>query len=199
MRDLMIRAGTAGGVLWASCLAAALLAFSCSKSEEADKTVAQSAEVTSEALKEVAPAETAAAIEVAPSAEPEADNSEGGAAEAESADDKKPVSHVQDNAEAAEKPAPEKKNTAPVGETQKAPPKSEGYTGPNPCRSKKFSFSSVKNACNKGGVAQAKELMKGFTKKGKAQGKNWKCSTCHDSTKTYTNKPNAVKELKSIF
>lgn len=73
------------------------------------------------------------------------------------------------------------------------------YTGDQPCRAKSFQFSSVKTACQKGGVPRAKELMKSMVKKAKDRGENVKCSSCHTNQKTYENKPNAVADLRKLL
>jgi hypothetical protein len=79
------------------------------------------------------------------------------------------------------------------------PPPPAGYTGPDPCRATTFKFASVRNACNQGGVKQAKSLMKGMVKRAKENGKeDMKCSSCHDNTKTYTLKDNAVADMRAL-
>ncbi len=69
----------------------------------------------------------------------------------------------------------------------------------DPCRAKSFKFGSVKSACEKGGVPQAKAMMKSLVKQGKAKDVNYKCSSCHTNQKTYENKPNAVADLRKLM
>lgn len=68
-----------------------------------------------------------------------------------------------------------------------------------PCLAKSFKFASVKSACEKGGVPRAKSLMKGWTDKAKAKGESYKCASCHDNQRTYTNKPNADADLRKLL
>jgi hypothetical protein len=107
-------------------------------------------------------------------------------------------------------PVPARQNKAPPraaspaptagGRKPPTPPaggdKSKLYTGDKPCRSTDFHFASVRKVCEEQGQRGAKAMMKSLVKKAKAQGTSFKCSTCHDSTKTYTNKPDAVKKLR---
>ena len=87
---------------------------------------------------------------------------------------------------------------APKAEEAKKPA-APAFTG-TPCRQKAFKFSAVRSACQKGGVKQAKSLMKYWTKKAKEKtGKRYKCSACHSSTKTYVNKPNAASDLNAML
>jgi hypothetical protein len=84
--------------------------------------------------------------------------------------------------------------TAAQGGTEAPSPSIE-----KPCLAKSFEFSAVKSACEKGGVPKAKALMKGWTKKAKDKGEEYKCTTCHDNQRTYTNKPNATSELRKLL
>lgn len=69
---------------------------------------------------------------------------------------------------------------------------------PKPC-SGKAKMAQVKKACEKGGIPEAKKLMKGWTKKMKADDGKTNCKSCHTELKTYENKPNAVKDLKAFL
>lgn len=68
-----------------------------------------------------------------------------------------------------------------------------------PCLAKSFEFSSVKAACEKGGVPKAKALMKTWTKKAKEKGEDYKCTSCHDNQRTYSNTPNAATDLRKLL
>jgi hypothetical protein len=68
-----------------------------------------------------------------------------------------------------------------------------------PCVGKKFDFPKVKAACEKGGQAEAKKIMKAAVKKMKADGKDVNCKSCHTELKQYKNKDNAVKDLKGYL
>jgi hypothetical protein len=176
-------------MLLASVLTSGVFA-ACSKETKTD--------TESEPVAESAAEEATAAPESEPekAAEPEAaadDKGAGGAAATASAAAAQSSSAEKSEKEAAKPPS--------AGGTPKPPPAKEepkGYTGDKPCRSKDFKFSSVRNACNKGGVDQAKSLMKGMVKRAKDDGKSIKCSSCHDSTKTYTLKPNAVEDMRAL-
>ena len=63
----------------------------------------------------------------------------------------------------------------------------------------KYEFSQVKAACESGGAKAVKKLMKDTVKKAKADGKKWKCSTCHVDQKKYENKPGAVDKLREYL
>jgi hypothetical protein len=100
---------------------------------------------------------------------------------------------------ADEKSPPQKKAPPPPASPAPAEPeKPAGYTGPDPCRATSFKFAAVRKACNEGGVKKAKSLMKGIVKRAKDDGKEVKCSSCHDDTKTYTQKPNAVEDMRAL-
>lgn len=60
----------------------------------------------------------------------------------------------------------------------------------------KLKLSQVKAACDAGGQKAVKKLMREAVKKAKADGKKWKCTECHTSTKTYDLKPGAADKLK---
>lgn len=71
--------------------------------------------------------------------------------------------------------------------------------GDEACTTKKFHYPAVKKACNDGGRKAAKELMKGAVKKAKAAGKDVKCTSCHEDTKEFKLKDNAVDDLKPFI
>lgn len=64
------------------------------------------------------------------------------------------------------------------------------------CTTKKFHYPAVEKACKDGGRKAAKEVMKGAVKKAKAAGKDVKCTSCHEDTKEFKLKSNAVDDLK---
>ena len=70
--------------------------------------------------------------------------------------------------------------------------------GGDDCTTKKFAFKAVEKACKSGGRKAAKDLMKAAVKKAKADGKDMKCKTCHEDTKTFELKDakEAVENLK---
>lgn len=68
-----------------------------------------------------------------------------------------------------------------------------------PCLATSFKFGAVKSACAKGGVPSAKSLMKTWTNKAKEKGATYKCATCHDNQRTYTNKANADADLRKLL
>lgn len=71
--------------------------------------------------------------------------------------------------------------------------------GDEACTTKKFHYPAVKKACSEGGRKAAKELMKGAVKKAKAAGKDVKCTSCHEDTKEFKLKDNAVEDLKPFI
>lgn len=64
------------------------------------------------------------------------------------------------------------------------------------CTTTKFNYPAVKKACAEGGRAAAKKLMKAAVGKAKAAGNDVKCTSCHEDTKEFKLKDNAVKDLK---
>lgn len=156
---------------------AGVLGVACEKKVEPEPTdVAASAEVKAE------PTSAATAQEKA--AEPEAEEAVSAAPTASA------------SAPAAESSAAAKAPPGDAPKTEKpAPP---AYSGPNPCKATSFKFASVRSACNRGGVPEAKSMMKGIVKKAKDKGEDIKCSSCHDDTKTYTLKPNAVADMRKL-
>lgn len=64
------------------------------------------------------------------------------------------------------------------------------------CTTTKFHYPAVEKACKDGGRKAAKEVMKGAVKKAKAAGNDVKCTSCHEDTKDFKLKDNAVKDLK---
>jgi len=71
--------------------------------------------------------------------------------------------------------------------------------GDEACTTKKFNYPAVEKACKEGGRKAAKELMKGAVKKAKAAGKDVKCTSCHEDTKAFKLKDNAVDDLKPFI
>lgn len=67
------------------------------------------------------------------------------------------------------------------------------------CTAKKFHYPAVEKACKDGGRKAAKEIMKAAVKKAKAAGKDVKCTSCHEDTKAYVLKDNAVDDLKPLL
>ena len=66
-----------------------------------------------------------------------------------------------------------------------------------PCQTKKFHYPKVEAACKEGGRKAAKKVMMGVVKKAKDAGeKDTKCTSCHEDTKSYKLKSNAVDDLK---
>lgn len=101
------------------------------------------------------------------------------------------------NAEAKPKPTEPPKDTIP--EAPKEPPAEPAPAIEKPCLAQSFNFPAVKKACEKGGVPKAKALMKSWTNKGKEKGEEYKCATCHDNQRTYTNKSNADDDLRKLL
>lgn len=96
---------------------------------------------------------------------------------------------------AAPNPAQEPAPAAAPAAAEEAP-----ATGiEKPCLADSFKFSAVKAACAKGGVPKAKSLMKAWTNKAKEKGETYKCATCHDNQRTYTNKSNADADLRKLL
>lgn len=133
-----------------------------------------------------------------PSSESDAHNRSGEVADTPAAKTPKPGP--------APKPSPAPKPAAPPSPATPKPaapkPKPDppaAYDGPNPCRSASFTFSNVRSACQKGGVSQAKSLMKYLVKKAKDNGTTYKCSSCHSNQKTYTNKSNANADFRKMM
>jgi hypothetical protein len=55
----------------------------------------------------------------------------------------------------------------------------------------------VASACKSGGRKSAKAVMKGAVSKAKAAGTDLKCTSCHEDTKDFHLKSNAVGDLKN--
>ena len=68
--------------------------------------------------------------------------------------------------------------------------------GDEACTTKKFNYPAVEKACKDGGRKAAKEVMKAALKKAKGAGKDWKCTSCHEDTKEFKLKDNAVDDIK---
>lgn len=73
---------------------------------------------------------------------------------------------------------------------------SVAHAGDDACTTKKFHFKKVEEACKEGGRKAAKKLMKSVVKKARGEGTKLKCKSCHESTKTFELKDNAVEDLK---
>lgn len=76
---------------------------------------------------------------------------------------------------------------------------STAHAGDEACATKKFHYAAVEKACKEGGRKAAKEVMKGAVKKAKAAGKDVKCTSCHEDTKDFKLKDNAVDDLKPFI
>ncbi len=64
------------------------------------------------------------------------------------------------------------------------------------CTTKKFHYPVVEKACKENGRKGARGVMKEAVKKARAAGKEVKCTSCHEDTKKFVLKDNAVKDLK---
>jgi hypothetical protein len=180
--------------LTALCVTATLFACQNNSATPATETAATS----TEAPKSEAPPPTLAApvsSVVATSAPSEA---------AEPEDEVKPS--VASTSAKTPRPKPENGNDAvdPKPATSApaavaASPEAEPPAIDKPCLAKSFEFSSVKAACEKGGVPKAKALMKTWTKKAKEKGEDYKCTSCHDNQRTYSNKPGADADLRKLL
>ncbi len=153
------------------------------------------------------PAEPEATPSAEPAASAEPPKEEEKAEESEEEEAKDDADGGGEEAEEEEEKAEEKKeaDTKAAGgkaakPTEKKPeekkPEVEAYSGPNPCKRKSFAFGSVKSACNKGGQAAAKDLMRVIVKKARDGGEKLKCTSCHSDTKSYANTPNAVADFR---
>lgn len=188
-----------------------LLACSCQSvsSSDAGATPAEDpAGPTTTAAPIAAPSSTAANTQVPPNPEvnddtPDPDAPKPASAAAPKSDAKlttppKPAANEAKSAtdsKATKTDSAEKTPTPAVVEpSPKEPPAIE-----KPCLAKSFKFAAVRSACEKGGVPQAKSLMKAWTNKGKEKGETVKCATCHDNQKTYTNKPTADADLRKLL
>jgi hypothetical protein len=181
-------------LLHVSLCIAATIPFACSKTAEPDTNAEPSA---LEIAAEPATGAPEQAVSVAVSAEaPVVDGSNdaasAGAGAAAGANTE--VSQEGPTPKAPQAPTPKPKPEAPAAKPE--PP--AGYTGPDPCRTTNFKFASVRSACAKGGIKQAKSQMKGMVKRAKDDGKDIKCSSCHENTKTYPLKPNAVEDMRAL-
>jgi hypothetical protein len=66
---------------------------------------------------------------------------------------------------------------------------------PTPCHQMEFKTELVKNACATGGQAEAKAVMKKFSKAHKVKS----CKQCHSKlSPTYALKPDALKRFKEL-
>jgi hypothetical protein len=117
------------------------------------------------------------------------------------------VRAVSETKSAANKPQnivkPDAKDPKPLAATEApattGPSKPEEPAIEKPCLATSFRFSAVQAACKKGGVPKAKSLMKAWTNQAKEKGESYKCTTCHDNQRTYSNKPNAEDDLRKLL
>lgn len=68
---------------------------------------------------------------------------------------------------------------------------------PKPCS--KPTLPQVKAACDRGGQAEAKKMMKAIVDKAKAAGKDTKCVSCHANLKDFALTDNAMADLKALL
>jgi hypothetical protein len=73
---------------------------------------------------------------------------------------------------------------------------SVAHAGDDACTTTKFHFPAVEKACKDGGRKAAKDVMKAAVHKAKDAGKDMKCTSCHEDTKAFKLKDNAVADLK---
>jgi len=57
----------------------------------------------------------------------------------------------------------------------------------------------VSDACKRGGVKQAKAMMKALVNRAKANGQTVKCTSCHTDSKLYGLKDNANADMKALM
>jgi hypothetical protein len=72
-----------------------------------------------------------------------------------------------------------------------------GAEDPVPCTN--ATLPKVKAACEKGGRAEVKKLMKSIVDKAKAAGKEIKCNSCHENLKDFKQTANAQADLKALL
>lgn len=103
---------------------------------------------------------------------------------------------AQPAAEPAPAPAPEAAPAAPPPEKAKeAHAASPGaYTGPDPCTVAVGGKGVIDKACAKGGIKEAKAVMKSMVKKAKKGGMKVDCDTCHTDEKDWSKFSPDVKE-----
>lgn len=169
--------------------------FACSRSAEPDTRAEPSAVVSAEpepSGEALVGDDSAASAGAAAVASAEATASAGADPAAA------PTTTSAPGAEAPKAPATPKPAPPPAERPQPAPEPPKGYTGPDPCLTTNFKFASVRNACAQGGVKQAKAQMKAMVKRAKDDGKDLKCTSCHENTKTYPLKPNAVEDMRAL-
>lgn len=171
---------------------AAALPFACNK-ESAKETEAEPSATSGEAENEQKAEASSEPAGDAPSAVAE-DGSPAGSATAAGATGSASAAADAPTPPGPKAPTPAKPAPAPAP----APEEPKGYTGPDPCRTTNFKFASTRRACEQGGVKQAKAQMKAMVKRAKDDGKEMKCSSCHDDTKIYTLKPNAVEDMRAL-
>jgi hypothetical protein len=64
------------------------------------------------------------------------------------------------------------------------------------CTETKFDFPAIEKACKEGGRKAVKPLMKAAIKRARADGKDYKCNSCHEDQKSYKLKDGAVDKLR---
>jgi hypothetical protein len=67
------------------------------------------------------------------------------------------------------------------------------------CTTTKFHYPVVEKACKEGGRKAVKPIMKAAVQKAKDQGKDIKCTSCHEDMKDFKLKDNAVADLKPLL
>jgi hypothetical protein len=77
----------------------------------------------------------------------------------------------------------------------------KAHAGDDACSTTKFHFPAVEKACKDGGRKAAKDVMKAAVKKAKDAGKDYKCTNCHEDTKSFKLKDEkqAVTDLKPFI
>src|SRR5687767_11910073 len=75
---------------------------------------------------------------------------------------------------------------------------SDDASAAKPCARKKFESKLVKDACQKGGQAEAKKMMKAYLKEAKKKNADLGCATCHSKVGgDYPLKPDGLKKYKA--
>lgn len=199
MSKLVLSDSTGSTWLLVSALCGALIGAACQSSpspsaETTTTSAVTSAVPTPEVTAAAATTTTAeATTTAAASAEPQKPSE--ATAQAGKKDVKPAETSPKPNADA--KPTEPPKDTIP--EAPKEPPAEPTPAIEKPCLAQSFNFPAVKKACEKGGVPKAKSLMKSWTNKAKEKGEEYKCATCHDNQRTYTNKSNADDDLRKLL
>lgn len=198
----MTRYTSASKLVRTTALLSTILSLACQSSPSPDAATSASSATSVPAPPELpVPAATTAAVEGATTpaanattAEPKLDATPAQAPDDGKAGTVKPVTDAKPSKPASD-PSPAATTPPKVDE----PPKDEPAAIEKPCLAKTFEFASVRKACEKGGVPKAKALMKSWTNKAKDKGESFKCTTCHDNQKTYSNKANASADLRKLL